>query len=151
MFAPRRRFICMGLGIFVAGALAGCSEARPAPRAVRLKRENCDYCGMPIGDPRYAAEIWNGDSGRVRVYDDFGCAVIAAAARNELDRVDVAFWVADESNPERWLDARSARYRTGAATPMGHGYAAGPENGHLLDFAATSAAICAKALCAHPK
>lgn len=149
--ATRRRFVCMGLSVVVAGGLAGCSEAKPAPRAVRLKRENCETCGMPIYDPRYASEIWNGESGRVRVYDDFGCAVIAASGRRELNRTDVAFWVADESDPARWLDARSARYRAGAATPMGYGYAAGPEAGHPLDFAVASAAICEKALCAHPE
>ncbi len=134
----------------VASGLAGCSEAIPAPRAVRLKRETCDFCGMPVGDRRYAAEIWNSETGRVRVYDDFGCAVIAADRRKELSRPDIAFWVADESDPTRWLDARSAGYRAGVATPMGHGYAAGPEAGHPLDFAASSAAICEKALCAHP-
>lgn len=149
--AARRRFICMGLGLVVGSVLAGCADAKPAPRAVRLKRENCDHCGMPIGDARYAAEIWNGDSGRVRVYDDFGCAVLAAVARNELERTEVAFWVADENDPDRWLDARSARYRSGAATPMGHGYAAGPASGHPLDFTAASAAVCEKALCARPK
>lgn len=147
--ATRRRFVCMGLCVFVAAGLAGCSEAKPAPRAARLKRENCQYCGMPVSDPRYVAEIWDGEYGRVRVYDDFGCAVIAACQRGELDRTDIAFWVADESDPTHWLDARSARYRSGAATPMGHGYAAGPENGHSLDFATASAAIRANALCAH--
>ena len=149
--ATRRRFLCMGLTILVAGQAAGCAEARPAPRAVRLKRESCEHCGMPIGDPRYAAEIWNGETGRVRVYDDFGCAVIAASARGELDKAEVAFWVADESDPARWLEARGARYRAGAATPMGHGYAAGPKQGHPVTFTAAFTAICEKALCAHPK
>ena len=148
--ATRRRFVCMALGLAAAGTLAGCSEAQPAPRAVKLKRENCDYCGMPISDARYATEIWNADISRVRVYDDFGCAVIAASQRKELERRDVAFWVADETDPAHWFDARSARYRDGVATPMGHGYAAGPEAGHPVSFAAASAAICEKALCAHP-
>ena len=148
--ATRRRFVCMALGFAAAGALAGCSEAQPAPRVVKLKRENCDYCGMPISDARYAAEIWNADISRVRVYDDFGCAVIAASQRKELERTEILFWVADETDPTRWLDARSARYRDGVATPMGHGYAAGPEAGHSTSFAAASAAICEKALCAHP-
>lgn len=146
----RRRFVCIALGFAVAGGVAGCSEAQPAPRAIRLKRENCDYCGMPIGDPRYAAEIWNADIGRVRTYDDFGCAVLAANGRKELERTDIAFWVADEIDPTRWLDARSARYRSGVATPMGHGYAAGAGDTHPGDYATASAAIYEKALCAHP-
>lgn len=151
MVAARRRFVCMALSFAAAGALAGCSEAQPAPRAIRLKRETCDHCGMPVYDARYAAEIWNADIARVRVYDDFGCAVIAASQRKELERADIGFWVADESDPARWLDARSARYRDGVTTPMGYGYAAGPEAGHPVDFAAASAAIREKALCAPPK
>jgi len=149
MAATRRQFVCMGLCAVVAGGLAGCSNPTPAPRAARLKRENCQYCGMPVSDPRYVAEIWDNEYQRVRVYDDFGCAVLAASARSELGRSDIGFWVADETEPSRWLDARSARYRSGVATPMGHGYAAGPENSHPQDFATASAAVRAKALCNH--
>jgi len=104
---------------------------------------------MPVGDPRFAAEIWDSDYGRVRIYDDFGCAVMAAEGRGEIGRSDVAFWVADETEPTRWLDARSAHYRSGAPTPMAHGYAAGPQIGHGIDFAAATSDIREKALCAH--
>ena len=146
--STRRGFICIGFGGCLAG-IAGCSEAKPGPRAIRLKRESCQTCGMPIGDPRYAAEIWDPEYGRVRVYDDFGCAVLAAYGRHELDRADIGFWVADETDPTRWLDARSARIRAGVATPMGHGHAAGPAESHPLDYTTAVAAIREKALCAH--
>jgi len=148
MTATRRHFICMGLCV-AAGGLIGCSDATPAPRAVRLKRDICPYCGLPVYDARYAAEIWDSEYRRVRVYDDFGCAVLAAAQRGELERTDVGFWVADETDPTRWLDARTARYRSGVKTPMEFGHAAGPADGHPLDFATAVAAVREKALCAH--
>jgi len=149
MSTTRRGFVCMGLGVVLTSGLAGCSNATPAPRAVRLKRETCQHCGLPIYDPRYAAEIWDSEHGRVRVYDDFGCAVFAAFTRGELERSDIGFWVADETDTTRWLDARSARYRSDAPTPMGYGYVAGPAEGHPLDFATAVAATREKALCAH--
>jgi len=145
--ATRRAFVCMGLAAGV-GALGGCSDAKPAPRAVRLGRETCQNCGMTVSDARYAALIWDSEYGRVRVYDDFGCAVVAAFQRKELDRADVAFWVADETDPAKWLDARAARFRDNAATPMGYGHAAGPEANHPLDYEKAVTAICDKAMCA---
>ena len=147
--ASRRDFVCMGLGVVLAGGLAGCSNATPAPRAVRLKRDTCEHCGLPIYDPRYAAEIWDSEHQRVRVYDDFGCAVFAAFTRGELERSDIGFWVADETDITRWLDARSARYRSDAHTPMGYGYAAGSADRYALDFAVAVAATREKALCTH--
>jgi len=149
MTVTRRHFICVGLSAVAAAGLAGCSDATPAPRAVRLKRDICPFCGLPVYDSRYAAEIWDSENSRVRVYDDFGCAVLAAAQRGELERSDVGFWVADESDPTRWLDARSARYRSDAQTPMEFGHAAGPADRYRLDFATAVAAVREKALCAH--
>lgn len=141
----RRHFVCMGLGVLAAAA--GCSDKVPAPRAARLDRESCQHCGMLISDPRYVTEIWDPDYKRVRVYDDFGCAVLAAEGREELDRDDIAFWVTDENEPGRWLDARSARYRSDVATPMGYGYAAGSGERHSLDFATAVAAVRERSLC----
>jgi len=145
----RREVVTGALALVATAGITGCGSAIPRPRAIRLKRDVCQYCGMPVGDPRFGAEIWDSDYGRVRIYDDFGCAVMAAASRGEIERGDVAFWVADETEPARWLDARSAHYRSGAPTPMAHGYAAGPETGHGFDFAAATRDIREKALCAH--
>lgn len=147
--AARRRFLCVGLGA-CATALSGCGENPPGPRAVRLGRDACQNCGMTVADPRWAAEIWDRDYGRVRIYDDFGCAVLDAVARKELERPDLLIWAADETEPARWVEARKAHFRAGAATPMGHGHAAGPEAGHPLDYAAAVGAIRARALCDTP-
>lgn len=144
----RRTFLCIGLGGCLAG-LVGCSEAKPVPRPARIGRESCRTCGMPITDARLVAEIWDAEYGRVRVYDEFGCAVLDAQQRKELDRPDLKFWVADETEPSRWLEARQAHYRSGIDTPMGHGYAAGPPVGHPVDYTAAVAAIRNRALCDH--
>ena len=141
----RRHFVCVGLGALA--AVAGCSGKPPAPRAARLGRESCQHCGMLISDPRYVTQIWDPEYGRVRVYDDFGCAVLAAERREELDRDNIGFWVADENEPGRWLEARSARYRSDVATPMGYGYAAGTGERYSRDFATAVAAVRSRSLC----
>lgn len=145
----RRDLIRLGLGA-CSVALAGCGDKAPAPRAVRLGRETCQNCGMTIGDARWCAEIWDREYSRVRVYDDFGCAVLDAAARKELDRADLLIWAADETEPAHWFDARVAHFRSGATTPMGYGFAAGPQAGRPLGYAEVVAAVRARALCDTP-
>lgn len=147
---PSRRTV-MGFGLGVCSvALAGCGDKAPAPRAVRLGRETCQNCGMIISDARWCAEIWDREYSRVRVYDDFGCAILDAAARKELDRADLMVWAADETEPARWLDAHAAHFRAGVSTPMGYGFAAGPQAGHALGYAEVVAAVRARALCDTP-
>lgn len=145
----RRGLVQLGLGA-CAAALAGCGDRTPAPRALRLGREPCQNCGMTVADPRWSAEIWDRDNQRIRVYDDFGCAILDAVARKEIDRPDFLIWLADETEPTRWLDARAAHFRSGVATPMGYGHAAGPQAGHPLGYAEAVAAVRARALCDTP-
>lgn len=146
-FGPISRRALLAAG--VAPLLPACSEVEARPRPIKWGRDVCEFCHMTFGDRRYAAEIWDGDANRARLYDDFGCAVLAAAERGVLDKNDVRFWVTDETKPEIWLDARAARFRDGAATPMGHGHAAGPGAAYALDFAAAAKAIRDKADCEH--
>ncbi len=145
----RRALLHIGVGA-CSVALAGCGDKTPAPRAVRLGRETCQNCGMTISDARWCAEIWDRDYGRVRVYDDFGCAVLDAVARKEIDRPELLIWAADETEPARWLEARAARFRAGVATPMGYGFAAGPQARHTLGYTEVIAAVRARALCDTP-
>jgi hypothetical protein len=148
-FGPsRRRLLGAGFGLGLAG-LAGCAPAPPAPRAIRWGRDTCEFCHMTFADRRYAAEFWDEASGRARIFDDFGCSVLAAAEAGILDHADVAWWVTDDADPNRWLDARTARYRDEVVTPMGYGHSAGTSSAHRLDFSAAAAAIVAKAECEH--
>lgn len=148
--SPTRRAV-LGAGAVLATAVAlpSCSEVQAAPRPIRWNRESCEFCHMVFADRRFSAEWWDADLHRARVFDDFGCAVLAAAEAGVVDRPDVAFWVSDDADPTRWLDARAAHFRDGQATAMGYGYSAGTSPVHRLDFAVAATAIRTKADCEH--
>ncbi|NVO16400.1 MAG: hypothetical protein HXX10_20425 [Rhodoplanes sp.] len=121
----------------------------PTPRTIKWNRDTCDHCHMVFADRRFAAQVWDPEMRRTRLYDDFGCAVLSAGELGLIDRDDVPFWVTDDAAPDHWLDARTARYRDGVVTPMGYGYSAGPAATHPVDFRTAAAAIREKADCAH--
>ena len=145
----RRGVIAASLGLAATALLPACSEVPPEPRRIKWGRDVCEFCHMVFGDRRYAAEVWDRGGNRARIYDDFGCAVLAAAEANLLDDPAVPFWVTDDADPTRWLDARTANYRDGVVTPMGYGHSAGPKADHPLDFRTAAKAIRDKAACEH--
>lgn len=145
----RRGVIGGGFGLAFAALLPACSEVVPEPRRIKWGRDVCEHCHMVFGDKRFAAQIWDASSNRARIYDDFGCAVLAAVDLEILDRPEVPFWVTDDADPSRWLDARKARFRDGVVTPMGYGHSAGPATDHPLAFAEAAKAIRDKAECEH--
>lgn len=110
-----------------ASLLAACSERMDAVDPVWGKQA-CDSCRMLVSDPFYAAELVD-DGGRRRFFDDVGC--LDAYLVEHPGLTPRAMWVRAGS---RWVDAASARYTSGAASPMAYGFVAqelGP-----LDFAA---------------
>ena len=145
----RRALLRIGFGAAGAAVLPSCTEAVPEPRPVKWQRESCEHCRMPMNDRRFAAEVWDGERRRARVFDDFGCAVLAALEDGSLDRAGTPIWVVDAEEPSRWLEARAASYRDGADTPMGYGFLAGRPGRHPLDFAAAVAGVREKAICEH--
>lgn len=145
----RRATLRAALGAGALAFLGGCSEVQPAPRAIKWGRDLCEHCHMVFADRRYVAQIWDRELNRPHIYDDFGCAALAASERGVLDRTDVPFWVTDDSNPANWLDARAALYRDGQKTPMDYGFSAGPAATHRIDFRTAVAAVQEKAACAH--
>lgn len=150
-FRPPTRRAVLGTGLAFATmvGLPACSEAPAAPRPIKWNRESCEFCHMVFADRRFSAEWWDADLHRARAFDDFGCAVLAADEAGVIDRSDVAFWVSDDADPTRWLDARAVHFRDGQATAMGYGYSAGTSPLHRLDFATAAAAIRDKAACEH--
>jgi len=80
----------------------------------------CAHCAMLIGDKRYAAQVLASDGTRSH-FDDIGC--LFAFIEERKTAVGHA-WVRDEEH-DAWLPAETARYHTGARTPMGFGLAAG--------------------------
>lgn len=133
----------------LAALVPACSEVTPAPRAIKWGRDLCEHCHMVFGDRRFVAQIWDAEYNRARLYDDFGCAVLAAVDRNIPDASAIPFWVNDEDQPDQWLEARTARYREGATTPMGYGFAPGRSAHHGLTFKEAATAIRVKAGCEH--
>jgi len=146
----RRAVLGAGLSLAAVSVLPACSEVTPEPKKIKWGRDTCEFCHMVFADRRFAAEIWDASLTRARIYDDFGCAVLAADEMAVLGRAEVRFWVLDDRDPERWLDARNAHFRGDATTPMGYGHSAGANTAdHPLDFTAAATAIRDKAACEH--
>ena len=146
----RRGLIGAGLASAAVAMLPACSEVTPEPRRIKWGRDVCEHCHMVFADRRFAAEIWDASLSRARIYDDFGCAVLAAEEMGVLGRDEVRIWVSDDLDPNRWIDARAAHYRDGVVTPMGYGHsAASTAADHPLTFAAAATAIRDKAACEH--
>lgn len=148
--APSRRaLVGAALSLGALALLPACSEVKAEPRKIKWGRDTCEFCHMVFADRRFAAEIWDAGLPRARIYDDFGCAVLAADEMGVLARDDVPFWVSDDAAPDRWLDARTAHFRDGVVTPMGYGHSAGTGADHPLTFLAAATAIRDKAACEH--
>ena len=120
MLSLGRRALLVGL------ALAACSQGLEPVDPIWGKQA-CESCRMLVSDPFYAAELVD-ESGRRHFFDDVGCLDAYLVEHQGRPR---AMWV--RVGP-RWVEAESARYVTGGATPMAYGFVAqdyGP-----LDFAA---------------
>ena len=107
--------------------LLGCSTNQAAVDPVWGKQP-CDHCHMLLSDPGTAAQLLSVDGERL-YFDDVGCLVERIARdASSVGRI----WVRDARGV--WIDARRARYRTGARTPMGYGVQVSADGD--LDFAA---------------
>jgi copper chaperone NosL len=76
---------------------------------------------MVIGDRRFAAQLRDGR--QVYRFDDVGCALLWQ--QDHPDRAFDEIWVRDAgADADGWLDAHSARFAGGAASPMEYGFEA---------------------------
>ena len=109
----------LALASLLVAALAAC--APDAPRELALGQEQCGYCRMTIGDPRYAGQARSG-TGKVLAFDAIEC--LASYVRG-TEGVTGA-WVGDHARPGTWLVADSARFYRLAdgRSPMGKGFVA---------------------------
>lgn len=128
MVTRRRLLLLLGGGAAAAAAAVAGFLALPGeeggvgPPVIRYGEEVCAYCGMTIGDARFAC-AWRTASGAARRFDDIGCMV--NAARRQDPGSDTRFWVHDYGD-EAWLEAPVAHYLIAPAikTPMAYGLAA---------------------------
>lgn len=144
----RRAFSKLGAGASLAALLAACSKAPVAPKVIKAGRDTCEHCNMIISELRYAAQIWDGERHRARLFDDFGCAAASFADPAKAEDPTLKFWVADVNAPGQWLDARAASYRDGHLTPMGYGIAAAQAGVYPMAFRAAFDSAREKAHCA---
>lgn len=118
----RRLFLGLVPGLAFSLTLPACSDKGTGPAAVKWGKEYCDYCGMIIDDPRFAAQVRSPD-GKVRKFDDLGDAILWWAKQPFAEDGKTEFWVGD-SDKGTWLDGRQAFYLAGRRSPMGHNFGA---------------------------
>jgi hypothetical protein len=112
------------LATFLIAALACASSTAAEDPA--WGKQPCAHCHMLVSDPHTAAQLAT-RAGEHLYFDDVGCLIEHLAGRSgERPRA----WIRDANG--QWLDAFSARYRSGASTPMGYGIVADPHGS--LDF-----------------
>ncbi len=123
------------LQFLVSALLLWACNGRVEPVDPIWGKQACESCRMLVSDPLYAAELVD-DGGQHHFFDDIGCLDAYLVEHRRL--TPRAMWVRSGS---RWVDAVSARYTSGAASPMAYGFVAqepGP-----LDFASVRRAAAA--------
>jgi len=129
----RRQAIGLGLALVFA---IGC-EKLDQPVDPVWGKEPCAHCAMLVGDKRFAAQAVQ--RAERRYFDDIGCFVSWSK-----DHPPERAWVRDaESN--RWLDATTARYASGAATPMDFGFEGRAGGAATIGFEEMRASVLARA------
>ncbi len=79
-------------------------------------KQACEHCAMLVSEHASAAELVTRDGDR-KFFDDIGCMAMWIKEHGEPAKA----WVRapDDSG---WVDARTAKYRTDAKTPMDYGF-----------------------------
>lgn len=103
-------------------------------------KEPCAHCKMLVSDRVHAAQVSLG--GERLYFDDIGCMALWLDVQEKRASEPVRAWVRDAAGPG-WLEARSARYASGARTPMDFGFEA-RSGGEGVDFEAMREAALAR-------
>ena len=98
-------------------------------------KQACAHCAMLLSDPHFGAQLTT-EGGDRFFFDDPGC--MAAHVHDEPIHVR-AMWVHEGS---RWIDAKTAHFRTGAQSPMDYGFE--PDAQGTADWAAVERAAIAR-------
>jgi copper chaperone NosL len=107
------------LRALAAGALLVACATNDAATEPVWGKQPCAHCSMLLSDRRFGAQLVS-EGGDRRFFDDVGCMVVYV---DERGIAPSHAWVRD-AETGRWLDARVARYATGASSPMGFGFEA---------------------------
>ncbi|BAE51881.1 hypothetical protein [Paramagnetospirillum magneticum] len=137
----RRRFLALVPGMVI--AVSACGQSSTGPAEIKWGRETCEYCGMIIDDPHFAAQVRGADR-KIHKFDDLGDAVLWMAKQNWADDASVEFWVGGLETGQ-WMDGRKALYVDGQHSPMAHGFGAvAAGQAGAMDYAAMKNAVLAK-------
>ena len=87
---------------------------------INYGQDECDFCRMLITDKRFGSEIIN-DKGKVLKFDEVGCMIEYAIAKNYIGDTSQRFLVTDLSEPETFINATSALFieNENFRSPMG--------------------------------
>ena len=93
---------------------------RSGPEPINYGNDECDFCRMQITDNRYGSEIIS-DKGKVFKFDEVGCMIGYALAKNFIGDANQKFLVTDFASPESFIDASSAFFvqNDNFRSPMG--------------------------------
>ena len=95
--------------------LSGCGDAKPEP--IKLNRDRCDYCRMPVSNAHFGAELKT-RKGRVYKFYDLSC--LQGYIGEHPEHQNGYLFVHDYLANNQLIDARKAVYLTGEAfrSPM---------------------------------
>lgn len=116
--------------LFVLFTVSACFEEETGPAEVHWDRDVCELCKMMISEAGFVTQVRGGAKHKSHVFDDIGCAVSWLNQQPWAADPKTEIWVtAHDSTREQtvWLDARAAKFTTGALTPMNYGFVAGPD------------------------
>ena len=128
----RRSFFCIAAMIV---AVVACENVNEPDEPVWGKQP-CAHCAMLISEKRHAAQIVH--DGERKYFDDIGCMI---GWIHERKAEPQKAWVRDTMT-DRWIVATSARYVSGAHTPMDSGFEATMNKG--ISYEEMRAAVLAQ-------
>jgi copper chaperone NosL len=115
------------LAISAAILVSACTAGRESPRDPSWNHDLCSHCRMAISEPRFAAQLI-GPGGRVRYYDDLGCAL---ADQDEHPELKAGVLYVHPEGGNLWEPAEKGSYKDKRITPMGYGFGAVRSGGEL--------------------
>jgi copper chaperone NosL len=96
------------LATVVAGLMVSACSA-PEPAVLVVGGDTCEFCGMLVSDPRFAAQVVT-DKGKTYMFDAIECFVAFLAEEVVPAEQIHSTWVVNFDQPDQWLPAAEAYY-----------------------------------------
>lgn len=113
----------------------GCSgEIDTSAKEVNWDRAQCERCAMMLGDKDFAAQVVSLEDGKEYNFDDIGCAVKWLNNAGNLHKLDNVNLFVRNSENDKFIDAKEAKYTTDRISPMSFNFLAHPVKTELNDY-----------------